>query len=184
MKEQKKPSFKKSKAKQKLSFDKAMAKEKDTSEKLDVCQKLKDEYLAGWQRERADFLNYKKEEMERVGELIKYAGAGLVLKFLLVLDNIGIAEKKLPKDLIDNENVKGLLQIKRQIQDILKSQSVEEIETLGKKFDPSFQEIIAEVELDDREPGIVVEEVCKGYKMHGNILRPAKVKVSKINREK
>lgn len=184
MKKQKKPSLKKSKAKQKLSSDKSIIKEKDILEKLDVCQKLKNEYLAGWQRERADFLNYKKGETERVGELIKYAGTGLVLKFLSVLDNIEIAEKKLPKDLIDNENVKGLLQIKRQIEDILKSQSVEEIESLGKKFDPNFQEIVAEVESDDMEPGIVVEEVCKGYKMHGNILRPAKVKVSKINREK
>ena len=47
---------------------------------LEECQKLKEEYLAGWQRERADFLNYKKEEMERIGEFFKYANLNLIFE--------------------------------------------------------------------------------------------------------
>ncbi|MCP6719140.1 MAG: nucleotide exchange factor GrpE [Patescibacteria group bacterium] len=152
---------------------------KETKKGLKECQKLKDEYLAGWQRERADFLNYKKEELERVGELLKYANIGLMLKFLPILDNFEISEKKLPKKLKGDKNIKGLLQIKAQIKALLKSQGIEEIESLGKNFDPNLQEIIEIVKSPKAESGMVAEEIQKGYKIHGKVLRPAKVKVIK-----
>jgi molecular chaperone GrpE len=151
----------------------------ELKQKLEECEKLKDEYLAGWQRERAELLNYKKEEMERIGELIKYADLGLILKFLPILDNFEIAEKKLPENLKTDENVKGLLQIKNQILDFLKNQGVEEIKSVGEKFNPNFHEVIEEVEVKDKEPGIIVEEVQKGYLINGKVLRPARVKISK-----
>ena len=151
----------------------------DLKKKLEDCQKLKDEYLTGWQRERAELLNYKREEMERIGEILKYADEGLILKILLILDNFEIAEKKLPENLKNDQNVKGLLQIKNQIKDFLKNQGVEEINCLGQKFDPNFQEVIEEVNKEGVEPGTVIEEIQKGYTINGRLLRPAKVKVSK-----
>jgi len=135
--------------------------------------------LAGWQRERADFLNYKKEEMERIGDILKYANEGLILKILPILDNFEIAEKKLPEDLKNNDNVKGLLMIKNQILEFLKSQGLEEIKSEGEKFDPHLMEVIEEIEIKDKESGIIIEEVQKGYKINGRLLRPAKVKVTK-----
>jgi len=147
--------------------------------KLEECQKLKDEYLAGWQRERADLLNYKKEEMERIGEIIKYADVGLILKILPILDNFEIAEKKLSENLKNDENVKGILQIKNQILDFLKNQGIEEIKSAGERFDPNFMEVAEEVEVKDKEPGIVVEEIQRGYKINNRLLRPAKVRVTK-----
>ena len=152
---------------------------RDISRELEECQKLKDEYLAGWQRERADFLNYKKEELERIGEILKYADVGLVLNILPILDNFEIAEKKLPEDLKNDENVKGILQLKNQILDFLKNQGVEEIKSLGEKFDPNFMEVVETTEAKDKESGIVVEEIQKGYKINGKVLRPAKVRVTK-----
>jgi len=149
----------------------------ELKKKLEECQKLKDEYLAGWQRERADLLNYKKEEIERISELLKYADIGLILKILPILDNFELMEKKLPENLKNDGNIKGILQIKTQIQDFLKNQGVEEIECLGKKFDPNFMEIIEQVELKDKDSGIVIEEIQKGYTINGRLLRPAKVKV-------
>jgi len=151
----------------------------DLKKKLEECQKLKEEYLAGWQRARADFLNYKKEELERVGELIKYADVGLILKFLPILDNFEIAEKKLPENSKNDEKIKGILQIKSQIKDFLKNQGVEEINCLGKKFDPNFHEVVEEVNKEGVEPGTVIEEVQKGYKINDRLLRPAKVRVTK-----
>jgi len=151
----------------------------ELKKKLEECQKLKDEYLAGWQRERANFLNYKKEEMERIEEILKYAGEGLILKILPILDNFDLIEKKLPENLKNDKSVKGILQIKTQMQDFLKSQGVEVIESLGKKFDPNFQEVIEEIKTKDKESGMVVEEVQKGYLIQRKILRPAKVRVSK-----
>lgn len=146
---------------------------------LEECGKLKNEYLAGWQRERADFLNYKKEEMERIESLMKYAIEGLVIKILPILDNFEITERNLPDDLKKDANIKGVLQIKKQIQDFLKNQGVEEIDGTGKKFNPDIQEVIEITEAKDKESGMVLEEVQKGYKINGRLLRPAKVKVAK-----
>ncbi len=154
---------------------------------LEECQKLKEEYLSGWQRSRADLLNYKKEEMERIGGLINYAMEEIVLRFLPILDNFEVTEGKLPDNLKKDENVKGLLQIKNQLQDFLKGQGLEEIKSLGEKFDPNFHEIIGEVspseasakEGEKLESGTIVEEIQKGYKIAGRLLRPAKVRIKK-----
>ena len=151
----------------------------DLKKKLEDCQKLKDEYLTGWQRERAELLNYKREEMERLGELLKYVAEPLILKILPILDNFEIAEKKLPENLKKDENVKGVLQIKNQILDFLKNQGVEEIKSSEEKFNPNFMEVVETVETKDKESGMVIEEIQKGYKTHGHLLRPAKVKVTK-----
>ncbi|MDP2864152.1 MAG: nucleotide exchange factor GrpE [bacterium] len=151
----------------------------ELKKQLEECQKKKDEYLAGWQRERADFLNYKKEEIERIGEILKYAGEGLVLKILPILDNFDLIEKKIPENLKNDENVRGILQVKTQFQDFLKNLGVEEIKSVGEKFDPNFQEVTEEVETKDKESGIVVEEERKGYKLHGKVIRPVRVKVVK-----
>lgn len=165
----------------------------ELKKQFDKCQKLKDEYLAGWQRARADLINYKKEELERIEELIKYAGEGLILKILPILDNLEIAEKEVRSMKYEEtkykEVINGFLKIKVQIQDFLRSQGVEEIECLGKKFDPNFMEVVedlpsealakGEVEQKSQEPGTVIEEIQKGYKINGKLLRPAKVKVTK-----
>jgi len=154
---------------------------------LEECEKKAAEYLSGWQRERADFLNYKKEEMERIGQLINYAREELILEILPLMDNFEVIEKKLPENLKKDENIKGLLQIKIQFQDFLKSLGVEEIKSVGEKFDPKFHESVGEIlpseasakEGAKPESGTIVEEIQKGYKSNGHLLRPARVKVSK-----
>lgn len=151
----------------------------ELKKQLEECQKLKDEYLAGWQRARADLLNYKKEELERIGEVLKYADVGLISNILPILDNFAISEKKLPASIKNDENIKGFLQIKTQFQDFLKDLGVEEIKCEGQKFDPNLEEVIATVEIKDKDSGIVIEEIQKGYKLHGQVIRPAKVRVTK-----
>ena len=155
----------------------------ELKQKLEECEKLKSEYLANWQRERADFLNYKKEELGRIGELIKYADIGIILKILPILDNFRMALKEIqdPKSKVQNseEIIKGFLQIKNQISELLKNQGVEEIKSVGDKFDPNLHETVEEIESGDKEAGIILEETQKGYTINGRLLRPAKVKVSK-----
>lgn len=124
-------------------------------------------------------MNYKKEEMERIKELFKYVNEEFILKFLPILDNFDVVQKKLPENLKNDENIKGILQIKNQIQDFLKNQGLEEIKSLGEKFDPNFHEVLEEVEMKDKSSGVIVEEVQKGYKINGRLLRPAKVKIAK-----
>jgi molecular chaperone GrpE len=147
--------------------------------KLEECQKQKDEYLKGWQRARADFLNYKKDEMERIEGFLKYVNEELILKFLPILDNFEKAEKETPEDLKNNQCIKGILQIKTQIQDFLKSQGIKEIESIGKKVDLNLHEIVGETEAKGKESGIIVEEIQKGYLIGDKLLRVAKVKIAK-----
>ena len=151
--------------------------DENLKKKLEECLRQKDEYLAGWQRARADFLNYKKEEMERITALLAYAGEELILKIIPILDNFELIEKKLPEGLKKDENVKGILQLKNQILDFLKNQGVEEMKTVGEKFDPNLHEAIETKE--GGESGVILEEIQKGYIINGRLLRPAKVKVAK-----
>jgi len=141
--------------------------------------KKEQEYLENWKRERAAFLNYKKEEAERVGEFVKFANQELILKILPILDNIYIAEKKLPGELKENLWVQGFLKIKTQILDFLENQEVKEMKCLGEKFDPNFQEAVEKVEAEGKEEGIIIEEIKKGYLLRGKVIRPAKVKIAK-----
>ena len=152
-------------------------KEKHKSE-LEECQKQRDEYLAGWQRARADLLNYKKEETERMGQIIKYAAEELMMKIIPIVDNLERAEEGMTDDLKENSYFKGFLQIKGQIGDLLKEFGVEEIDALGKKFDPNFHEVVEEIKEGD--PGEIKEVVQKGYLMQNRVIRPVKVKIVKL----
>ncbi len=159
----------------------------DLGKKLEECEKLKDEYLAGWQRARADFLNYKKDELERIESLISFANTGLMLKILPILDNFELAARQnFPSENLSGQEkkekeriIQGFLQIKTQLENLLKSQGIEEIVSLGQKFDPKLHEVVEEIEADDKEPGIIIEEIQKGYMCVGQVLRPAKVKINK-----
>lgn len=151
----------------------------DLQKQLEDLKKQKDEYLAGWQRERADFLNYKKEEMERISSLVNYSNEEIVLNFLPILDNFDIVEKKLTEGQRKDAGVQGLLLTGKQMKDFIKKFGVEEVKAVGEKFDPRFHEVIEEVEIKDGVKGIIIEEIQKGYKANGRLLRAAKVKVVK-----
>jgi molecular chaperone GrpE len=143
----------------------------DLKKELEECKKIRDEYLNGWKRERADFLNYKKEEKSRIEYFCDRMLEVVILKILHIIDNFEIALK--------SEYNEGFARIKKQLDDFLKSEGVEEIESLGKKFSPDIHEAVEEVKKENIEPGIIIEEVQKGYKLKGKLLRPAKVKVAK-----
>lgn len=154
----------------------------EIQKQLEESEKKCAEYLAGWQRARADFINYKKEEMERIGNLIQYSTEELIINILPVLDNFNLATPTASQSGGQAENdkfVQGILQVKKQLEDFLKSLGVEEIKVIGEKFDPNFHEVIEIVEPDGKEPNVIVEEVQKGYTINKKLLRPAKVKVTK-----
>jgi len=158
------------------------------SSELEVCKKKCEEYLNSWKREHADFLNYKKDEAERTGFLAKYAKEDTFLKIIPILDSIDLAEKQLPEKLKKGlegskqsiEWTKGFLQIQNQIKEFLKKDGIEEIKTLGEKFNPEIMEAVGEETSDKQQAtGMVIEELQKGYMMNGKVLRPARIKISK-----
>jgi molecular chaperone GrpE len=146
---------------------------------LEKIIKEKDEYFSGWQREKADFLNYKKQEFERLKETLNIAKESLFKELIPVLDNFNLAQKAVPEEEKEKNSIKGLLLIKKQLEDSLKSLGLEEIETIGKQFDPKMHEAVEEVE--GAEPGVIVEEVQKGYSFQDKIIRVAKVKIGRYH---
>ena len=150
----------------------------DLHKKLEECQKTKDEYLAGWQRARADFLNYKKDEGKRFKAFLDDVHEGFLLELLPVLDSFDQASKAVKKE---NRSLKeDFLKVKEQLVGILAKWGLKEIPCHpGEQFDPHFQETFEAVEDDSRESGQIVEIVQKGYQFKDKILRPVRVKIAK-----
>lgn len=152
--------------------------EQNLQSQLSECQQKMEEYLNGWQRERADFANYKKDETKTREESRFYIKSKIVYEFLTVLDNFDLALKHMPEDLEDNNWVKGVSHIRQQLETILKGEGAEEIRCVGEKFDPALHEALEEIE-SEKESGVILEELQKGYKLDGRVIRPSKVKISK-----
>lgn len=154
-------------------------------QEIEKLKAERDEYLKGWQKERADFINYKKDEKERFKEVINFSNERLIKSLIMVLDSFDLAIQSLLKGEKDNEwknesYLKGIYLIKDQLEDILKKEGVEIIEAKpGEDFNPSFQEAIIEVENEKFHPHTVVEMLEKGYMLNGKIIRPCRVSVTK-----
>ncbi len=150
---------------------------KEVKKELKEYKKQAEENLAGWQRAKADFVNYKKDQEKYLEEFRKYASEDMIVKLLPTIDNFELATKHLPKDLENSDWAKGIICIKSQFDNFLKDVGVEEIKSVGEKFDPSLFESIGEKE-SDREEGIIIAEIQKGYRMFGKVVRVGKVKVA------
>jgi molecular chaperone GrpE len=132
---------------------------------------------SGWQRTQADFVNYKKQASDEKVRLIKTANENLIAELLPILDNFQLAAKHVPAELENNNWAQGVKQIEKQLENVLSGEGLDKIESMGKEFDPLYHEAIEEVK--SKEPkGTIVEEVLAGYIFNGEVLRPARVKVS------
>ena len=143
---------------------------------LEKVKKERDEYLDGWKRAKADFINYKKEELSRLEEMAKYSNEDLIKEMITALDNfdLGLAalEKLGPIE-------KGIYMIRTQIEDILKRRGLKKINVrVGDLFDPNLSEAIVEVE-SEKPPETIIEIIEPGYRLSEKIIRPTRVKVSK-----
>lgn len=140
--------------------------------------KEREEYLEGWQRERAAFINYRKEQEKRQEELKFYATEDILRSLLEVMDNLVLADKHAPPEVRKDKWFEGLKHIEKQFIQILSRYGVEEVKAEGEKFDPAAHETMGEVE-SDKAPGTIVEVLRKGYKMGDIVLRPARIKTAK-----
>jgi molecular chaperone GrpE len=153
----------------------------DLKKKLEESEKAKEEYLAGWQRARADFSNYRKDEAERFKQFIQYSNEELIKDLIPVLDSFDLAISTLEKS---GGVDKGIYMIKAKLEDVLKNYGLVKINIeVGKPLDPSIAEPILQVE-NDELAGNVLEEIEAGYKLHNKVIRPARVKVAVNSKNK
>ena len=143
---------------------------------LETCKKERDEYLQGWQRTKADYINYKNEEGKRLEDMGRFITEGLIKDMLPALDSFDLA---LGHE-VGPEIERGILLIRSQVMDVLKKRGVEEIGVKkGQSFDPNHHESIGEEAHDGLESGTIAEVVQRGYILRGRVIRPARVKLVK-----
>lgn len=143
---------------------------------LAACEKERDEYLDGWKRAKADFANYQKDEVVRGKTLVQFANEIILSDLLHVLDSfdLGLAT-------VDEKDParKGMELIRGQLEEALRRHGVERVQVKpGDVFEPTKHEAVGEA-VSGVPPGAIAEEVGAGYFLHGKLVRPVRVKLSK-----
>ncbi len=160
--------------------------EADLDQLLADVRRERDEYLELAQRTKADFENYRRRASREASEAERRAKAGLARELVPVLDNL---ERALRAAQIDPEALEagdgdgaglahGVLLVYRDLRATIERAGVETYDPVGQKFDPEWHEALSTRPAEGAEPGTVVETVEKGYRLDGQVLRPARVVVS------
>ena len=138
-----------------------------------------EEYLAALQRERAEFLNFKRRTTEERERDFGLAAEDLIRKVLVVADDFDRAIDARPDAIASDPWFEGVAVIDRKLRALLESEGVTPIQgTPGTSFDPRVHEAIATVPATDRSEGEIVEEIRRGYRLRDRVLRPSLVAVA------
>jgi molecular chaperone GrpE len=129
---------------------------------------------------QADFINYKRRSEQEKEEIGKFANATLMFSLLPILDDLERALTSIPDHLAKLSWVDGIRLIERKLRATLESQGLSQIKALGEPFDPNLHEAVTH---GKGKPGMVVEELQKGYQLHDRVIRPAMVVVGSEEEE-
>src|SRR5690625_3732015 len=143
-------------------------------EELERIKKERDEATDRTLRVQAEFENFKKRtQREKIAERT-YKSQDLVNELLPALDNFERALAVEPTE--ETKSIlEGITMVYNQLNDALKTENVEVIETVGKEFDPNLHHAVMQVEDENYESNIVIEELQKGYILKERVIRPAKI---------
>jgi molecular chaperone GrpE len=145
----------------------------------DEATRTAEEYLAALQRERAEFLNFKRRTAEERERDLGLAGEDLLRKAIGVADDFDRAIDARPADIADHPWVEGIVAIDRKLRALLDSEGITGIDASpGRSFDPREHDAVANVAGTGRPDGEIVEEIRRGYRIRDRVLRPALVAVA------
>jgi molecular chaperone GrpE len=147
------------------------------SEDLDELTQAKqerDSYLELAQRTKADFDNYRKRVAKEAGDAVARGRAELARDLIPVLDNLERAVESAAGDALS----KGVALVLEDLRTVLERAGVTAYDPAGEPFDPAWHEALSTKPADGGEPGTVVETLERGYRLDGQVLRPARVVVS------
>ena len=146
---------------------------------LEDAIRERDEYLAALQRERAEFLNFKRRTSEQREAMLGLAAEGLIQKVLVLADDFDLAVEHRPESGVDEGWVEGIAAIDRKLRLLLESEGVGRIDASpGTPFNPREHEAVATVPGTGRPGGEIVEELRRGYRLRDRVIRPALVAVA------
>jgi molecular chaperone GrpE len=149
------------------------------SEELQQAQDQAKSFFDGWQRERADFANYKRR-VDRDQQMMSQNIKGEVIKkYLTILDDLDRALKTRPTEGPAAAWSNGIELIQRKLQNILDAEGVKRMPAENEQFNPARHEAISYEESPDHESGQIIEVVQQGYTIGDRVLRPALVRVAR-----
>lgn len=148
-------------------------------EELDDLRQKVDEFSDGWQRERAEFANFRKrvdrdQVMKKQNNKIE-----VIKKYLAVHDDFERALKAVPADSSEESLPEGLKLIDQKLKNILDGEGIVPIPAENSAFDPELHEAISHEENEEFESGQIIEVVQQGYTIGDRVIRPALVRVAK-----
>ena len=128
-------------------------------------------------RAMADFDNFRKRTARDREDLVKFAASDVIKAMLPTVDNLSLALEK-AKDRADDPFVAGVKLVYDGLVKALADQGATPLDSVGEPFDANFHDALAQLPSPDVEEGVVMNEVKRGWLLHGKLLRPAQVVVS------
>lgn len=148
-------------------------------EEIDQLKSKVNEYSDGWQRERADFDNYRKRIQRDQDQQRQNNKIDIIQKYLVIQDDLELAFNNLP-DNDENQNwAEGITLILKKLEKILDEEGIQLIPAENAKFDPTLHEAISNEDNPDFESGQIIEVLKQGYTIGDQVIRPAQVRVAK-----
>jgi len=148
-------------------------------EEIDHLNQKVDEFSDGWQRERAEFANYRKR-MSRDLDAQKISNKiDIIKKYLAVKDDLERALKNMPAALTDEPWIDGIQLINQKLSNLLDGEGIQSIPAEGAAFDPEIHEAISHEDDPEVESGFIIEVVQQGYTIGERVVRPSQVRVAK-----
>ena len=139
----------------------------------------KDEYLAALQRERAEFVNFKRRTAEERQAMTGLAAEILISKVLVLADDFDRAIEARPETIASDPWVEGIAAIDRKLRQLLESEGVTAVQAApGTPFDPREHEAVANVPAPGITEGAIAAELRRGYRLRDRVLRPALVAIA------
>ena len=149
--------------------------EEGSSEENPELLQLKDKYL----RTLAEYENFRKRSEKEKAQMFELGAKSIIEALLPVVDNFERALSHVQEEEKDSPFVKGIEGIYKQIQKMFADCNIQEIEALGKKFDPALHNAVMTEEEGDAEEDTITQDLQKGYTYRGNVVRHSMVKVKK-----
>ena len=151
----------------------------ELAKELQQAQDKAKEFFDGWQRERADFANYKRRidrDQQTLSQTIK---GDVIKKCLPILDDLQRALKTRPTEGPAGSWADGIELVTRKLQNMLETEGIKRIPAEQEEFNPSRHEAISHEDSPDHESGQIIEVVQEGYTLGDRVLRPALVRVAR-----
>ena len=150
----------------------------DLQARLEEAEREREQFKGIAARAQADLVNYRRRAEEEKEEIRRSAKSALLMKMLSTVDDLDRAIAMIPTDESAGWS-EGIQLVRRNVVNMLDTEGVTKVESLGKPYDPAFAEALLFRETEDGEEGTVVEVFREGYMYKDRVLRAAQVVVAK-----